>query len=51
MKLFYINTVILFILLTSNSIALTLMGEGYGESENEAKKQALAALSESIKRI
>lgn len=48
MSAFYTNTIILFFLLTGNSFALTLTGEGYGESEKEAKKQALASLSESI---
>lgn len=46
--MFYTKILILFVALTSNSFALTLMGEGYGKSEEEAKKQALASLSETI---
>ena len=48
MKVSYIKIFILFIGLTSNCLALTLTGEGYGKSEEEAKKQALSSLSETI---
>ena len=48
MKTFYFNITILFFLLAGSSSALTLTGEGYGKSAEDAKKQALSSLSETI---
>ena len=48
MKMFYFHTTVLFFLLAGSSSALTLTGEGYGKSEEDAKKQALSSLSETI---